>query len=146
MLFEIRNTLIVLKFRLFALGFISLLWLGCSTEQIKNITGSTPISAYSVIQGFVTGGSVISRSTHSSLSRITLEDGTYVNLNPSNTTVSNSNHFGIEAQTSGPTTKLVSGDITGTTFNELNKELNHQLKDSDGLLFGPAVNISLVTD
>ena len=146
MLFEIRNTLIVLKFRLFTLGFISLLWLGCSTEQIKNITGSTPISAYSVIQGFVTGGSVISRSTHSSLSRITLEDGTYVNLNPSNTTVSNSNHFGTEIQTSGPNTKLASGDITDTTVNELNKEINHQLKDSDGLLFGPAVNISLVTD
>ena len=64
---------------------ISLLWIGCSTEQMQNVTGSMPVNAYSVVQGLITSGSIISRSTEASLSRIVFEDGTLVNLNPSDT-------------------------------------------------------------
>lgn len=44
-------TVVVLYFCLF--------WLGCGTKQLQNITGSTPVTAYSVIQGLVTGSSIL---------------------------------------------------------------------------------------
>lgn len=39
-------------------------WVGCSSEQMQNVTGSTPVNAFSIIQGLVTGGSIVSSSRH----------------------------------------------------------------------------------
>ena len=89
MLFETKNNSIRLKFRLLIIGLVSLLWIGCSTEQMRNITGSTPLNAYSVIQGLVTGGSVLSGGTNSSLSSIVFEGGMHVYLESSENLNSN---------------------------------------------------------
>ena len=89
MLFETKNNFIRLKLRLLIIGLVSLLWIGCSTEQMRNITGSTPLNAYSVIQGLVTGGSVLSGGTNSSLSSIVFEDGMHVYLKSSENLNSN---------------------------------------------------------
>ena len=132
----------LLKLRLFLIGLVSLLWIGCSTEQMRNITGSLPVNSYSVIQGLVSGDSIISRSNSSSLSKIAFEDGTLVDLRPSSTLdpkkdYSDNNSIIEESLDNSP--KI-------TVTDSITIDVHQQEADSDGLFTGEPKRVSLVTD
>ena len=146
MLFEIKNKIFLLKFRVLLLVLISLLWIGCSTEQMQNVTGSMPVNAYSVVQGLITSGSIISRSTEASLSRIVFEDGTLVNLNPSDTFSSSEEYSYSQQENNNIIFNHDSEDSLNQQLTNSNIDLDRQGPSSDGLYLGPPLNISLVTD
>ncbi len=144
---KIKNTALRLKFRLLVIGLISLLWIGCSTNQMRNITGTVPVNAYSIIQGLVTGGSIVSRSTNYNLSRITFEDGTHVDLNPTSSLDKNEDYSDINSHVNNLIIKEnLDHDLSVEKTNSITTEINHQEADLDGLYIGPSRNISLVTD
>tara|TARA_Y100000589_G_C27178661_1_gene639777 strand:- start:481 stop:1878 length:1398 start_codon:yes stop_codon:yes gene_type:complete len=147
MLFETKKNSSRLRFRLLIIGLVSLLWVGCSTEQMRNITGSTPLNAYSVIQGLVTGGSVFSGGTKSSLSSIVFEGGMHVYLESSENLNSNEDTADNLTLISQPQ-NFISSPESSSVFLETSTtmDINKQEPDEEGLFAGPDKIISLVTD
>ncbi len=146
MFYETKNNSVKLKFRLI-IGFVSLLWIGCSTEQMRNITGSTPLNAYSVIQGLVTGSSVISRETNSSLSSIAFEDGTRVNFNSlENPEFDEKDRDNLKLISQIQRNTSTSEDSSILVENNISVNTNQKEPDEEGLFKGLDRIISLVTD